>query len=111
VTYPEPRSRSGKELFVVTVQSKTHAALFFQKDSTASNREVAKEPMRRKLLWTESLSFQGWACSECAWVFNSSWPLVGKSIEEMKTSFVQERDEEFASHVCAEHPRAAKNPD
>jgi hypothetical protein len=83
----------------------------FSKNSTASNREVAKEPMRRKLLWTESLSFQGWACSECAWVFNSSWPLVGKSIEEMKTSFVQERDKEFASHVCAEHPRAAKKPD
>jgi hypothetical protein len=83
----------------------------FSKDSTASNREAAKEPMRRKLVWTESLSFQGWVCSECAWVFNSSWPLVGKSIEEMKTSFGQERDKKFASHVCAEHPRAAKNPD
>ncbi len=45
-----------------------------------------------------------------AWVFNPSWPLAGKSIEEMKTNFGQRRDKEFASHVCAEHPRVAKNP-
>jgi hypothetical protein len=44
-------------------------------------------------------------------VFSPSWPLVGKSIDEMKTNFGQQRDEEFASHVCAEHPRAVKNPD
>jgi hypothetical protein len=27
----------------------------------------------------------------------------------MKTEFGQHRDKEFASHVCAEHPRATKN--
>jgi hypothetical protein len=74
------------------------------------SRDV-KEPMGRKLEWTERPNFQGWACTECAWVFIPSWPLVGKSIDEMKTNFGQQRDEEFASHVCAEHPRAAKNPD
>jgi hypothetical protein len=79
------------------------------KNLTASNREVAKEPMRRKLVWTERTNFQGWACSECSWIFNSSWPLVGKSIDEMKTSFGQQRDKEFASHVCAEHPGATEN--
>jgi hypothetical protein len=28
----------------------------------------------------------------------------------MKTNFGQQRDQEFASHVCAEHPRTAENP-
>jgi hypothetical protein len=68
------------------------------------------EPMRRKLVWVERRDFQGGACSECAWVFNPSWPFVDKSIDEMKTEFGQQRDKEFASHVCAEHPRATKNP-
>jgi rubredoxin len=68
------------------------------------------EPMRRKLVWVERPNFQGWACSECAWVFSPSSPIVGNSIEEMKTKFGQERDKEFASHVCAEHPRATKDP-
>jgi hypothetical protein len=68
------------------------------------------EPMRRKLVWAERPNFQGWGCSECAWMFNPSWPLVGKSIDEMKTNFGQERDKEFASHLCAEHPRATKTP-
>ena len=67
------------------------------------------EAMRRKLVWVERQDFQGWACTECAWVFKSSWPLVGKSIDEMKTEFGHHRDKEFASHVCAEHPRATKN--
>lgn len=67
--------------------------------------------MRRKLVWTETQNFQGWACAECAWVFNPPWPFAGKSIEEMKTNFGQQRDKEFASHVCAEHPRAAKKSD
>jgi hypothetical protein len=41
--------------------------------------------MRRKMLWVEGQNFQGWACSE-------------------------QRDKEFASHVCADHPRPTKNP-
>ena len=68
------------------------------------------EPMRPKLVWVEGQNFQGWACSECAWEFNPSWPLAGKSIDEMKTDFGQQRDKEFASHVCAEHPRTTNNP-
>jgi len=68
------------------------------------------EPMRRKLVWAERPTFQGWGCSECAWVYNPLWPLVGKSIDEMKTNFGLQRDKEFASHVCAEHPRATKKP-
>ena len=68
------------------------------------------DPVRRKLVWDESQSFQGWACSECDWVFNPSWPLAGKSIDEMKTSFGQQRDKEFESHIRAEHPRATESP-
>ena len=68
------------------------------------------EPMRLKLVWAERPNLQGWACTECAWVFNHSGPFVGKSIDEMKTNFGQQRDKEFASHVCAEHPNATKNP-
>jgi hypothetical protein len=66
-------------------------------------------PMRGKLVWVERSNFQGWACTKCAWVFTASSPLVGKTIDEMKTKFGEERDKEFASHVCAEHPRATKN--
>ena len=67
-------------------------------------------PLRRTLVWIERPNFQGWACSECAWVFKPSSQIVGNSIDEMKTKFGQERDKEFASHVCAEHPRATKDP-
>jgi rubredoxin len=66
-------------------------------------------PMRRRLVWVEQPNFQRWACTECAWVFNASTPLVGKTIDEMKIRFQEERDKQFASHVCAEHPRATKN--
>jgi rubredoxin len=65
-------------------------------------------PTRRKLVWVQRQNFQGWACTECAWVFNPSGPLVGKSIDEMKMRFEQQRDKEFTSHVCADHPRATK---
>lgn len=62
--------------------------------------------MRRKLVWVETQTFQGWACSECAWAFKPEGPVVGKSLDEMQTRYEQQRDKEFASHVCAEHPRA-----
>jgi len=66
--------------------------------------------MRRRLVWVENPNFQGWACTECAWVFKASTPIIGKTIDEMKTQFQEERDKEFVSHVCAEHPRVTKNP-
>jgi len=43
-------------------------------------------------------------------VFRPLGPLVGQSIDDMKVQYEQQRDKEFAAHVCAEHPRAAKNP-
>jgi len=61
--------------------------------------------MRRKLVWIESRSFQGYGCSECAWVFKSSGTPTGKSLDEMKRNYEQQRDKHFEDHVCAEHPR------
>jgi hypothetical protein len=56
----------------------------FRKSISAPNREVAVEPKRRKMVWTERPNFQGWACTECAWIFNPTGALVGESIEFMK---------------------------
>ena len=66
--------------------------------------------MPRKLVWTESQNFHGWACSVCGWVFNPLGPLVGESIDEMKMHYELQCDKEFTSHVCAKHPRVIKDP-
>ena len=68
------------------------------------------QAMRRKLVWVERMNFQGWVCTECAWVFKPSGSIVDESIDEMKMHYEQQRDKEFASHICAEHPRATRNP-
>jgi hypothetical protein len=68
------------------------------------------EPMSRKLVWVKVQNFEGWACAECAWAFKPSGQVRGNSIEEMKMQYERQRDQEFASHVCAEHPRVGKNP-
>jgi len=59
----------------------------------------------RKLIWIEEGSFYGWGCSECAWMFNPSDPGPGKSFGEMVRNVEERRHNEFASHVCVEHPR------
>ena len=60
----------------------------------------------RKLVWIEHDRFQGWGCSECAWVFNSSGAPTGKSLNESMRNFELQRDTDFRLHVCADHPRA-----
>jgi rubredoxin len=68
-----------------------------------SRKALAPRP---EMVWIEKERFRGWACSECAWVFNPSvWP-TGNSIAEMKQSYEQQRDNEFMSHVCAKHRKA-----
>jgi hypothetical protein len=64
--------------------------------------------MPRKLVWIENQNFLGFGCSECNWVFNPSGALVGQLLDEMKHKYEAQRDKEFAAHVCAEHPRAAR---
>lgn len=61
------------------------------------------EVMRRKLVWVERPTFHGWACSECAWLFNSTGPPTGDSLAEMQSHFEEKRDSAFRTHICAEH--------
>jgi hypothetical protein len=65
--------------------------------------------MSRKLIWIELKRFQGFGCSECGWRFKPSDAPEGKSFDEMMRNFELQRDKEFKSHVCADHP-ADKNP-
>jgi hypothetical protein len=66
--------------------------------------------MQRKLVWIEEQHFQGWGCSECAWVFNPSGAPTGNSLDEMKENYERQRDKDFAAHVCTELPsRMLKN--
>jgi hypothetical protein len=67
--------------------------------------------MQRKLVWIEDQRFQGWGCSECAWVFNPSGAPTGESLDEMKENYERRRDKDFAAHVCTEHPRAKNKKD
>ena len=60
-----------------------------------------QESLSRKLVWVKGQTFEGWSCSECAWVFNPSGPPIGKSLDEMKRNFQVQLSEEFASHACA----------
>jgi hypothetical protein len=59
----------------------------------------------RKLVPFKSVNIETWACSECAWMFKSSGPLRGNTIDEMKQNFARQRGEEFAAHICANHPK------
>ncbi len=59
----------------------------------------------KTMIWMKSAQFEGWTCSDCAWIFNPSGPPVGNSLEDMKQDFERQRDGEFASHVCARHSR------
>ena len=47
----------------------------------------------------------GWACSECAWRFNPSAILAVNTLGEIRQNYGRQRDKEFESHVCAEHPK------
>jgi hypothetical protein len=64
--------------------------------------------MPRKLVWIENQNFQGFGCSECNWMFKPSNALLHESMDQMKQKFEAQRGKEFAAHVCAERPRAAR---
>jgi hypothetical protein len=70
-------------------------------------RQPTTAPLRQ-LIWIQERRFQGWGCSECAWVFRPSGPPTGNSLQEMKENYLRLRDEESAGHVCAEHPSAKR---
>ena len=60
----------------------------------------------RQMIWIKTLHVETWACSECAWTFNPTGPPLGPGLDEMKQNYERQRDKEYASHVCAEHPKA-----
>lgn len=60
------------------------------------------------LTWISETHFHGLGCSRCAWLFRPTGPLMGSSLQEMKENYMQRCDQEFAKHVCNEHPTGAK---
>ena len=66
----------------------------------------ARVAMLRAQIWIEGPLFQGWGCSECAWVFSPWGPPTGNSLEEMRENYERLREKEFAIHVCVERARA-----
>jgi hypothetical protein len=73
-----------------------------------SNRARYCGATTRTLTWISETYFHGPACSRCAWLFRPSGPPMGISLQQMKENYMRRCNEEFAAHVCAEHPRAAK---
>lgn len=78
---------------------------------TATYSRLATRPRvdtPRMLMWIEEPRFQGFGCSECAWVFTPSGAPVGNSLREMKENYERRRDKEFAAHVCTAHSESKK---
>lgn len=64
--------------------------------------------IHREMVWAKTENFVGWACCQCAWKFTPSGIPTGNTLAEIKENYARERDKEFASHVCAGHPREQK---
>jgi hypothetical protein len=65
--------------------------------------------MHRETVWIEKEGIRAWACSACAWEYNPSGLPPGRTIAEMKQNYERQRDSEFRSHLCAEHPIVPKS--
>ena len=70
--------------------------------TTPSRKSFATHPA---MVWVQKERFMGWACSECAWEFNPTRIPSGDTLAEIKYKYERQRDKEFESHVCAEHPK------
>lgn len=90
--------------------SKTGVSSVWPGKKTTLSETKFNRGMPRKLVWVEEDRFCGFACSECSWQFDSSAALTGKSFDEMMQYFELQRDKEFTSHVCADHPRTMWGP-
>jgi hypothetical protein len=62
---------------------------------------TGREKPLPKLVWIGGLSFGGWGCSQCDWVFDPAGQPIGASFEETKQNFQTQLIGEFASHECA----------
>jgi hypothetical protein len=56
----------------------------------------------RKLEWKKETAFEGWACSDCGWIFPNP---VARADHPTRESIDREAREQFDEHVCKEHPR------
>jgi hypothetical protein len=65
----------------------------------------------RQMVWIKTAGIEAWACSECAWTFSPSGRPHGSGLAEMKQNYERQRDKEYASHGCADHPRAKNATD
>ena len=65
----------------------------------------AKEAHPRKLIWVEEHNGEAPGCSQCAWVFCSSSPTTGETMDVMRRNFRAQRSKEFAAHDCTKHPK------
>jgi hypothetical protein len=74
-----------------------------------SPTDDAERRIPRRLVWIDEISCRGFGCSECAWVFNPAGSVTGNSFDEVMRNFEFQRDREFSSHVCEDHPRSAKS--
>jgi len=79
-----------------------HCEEKFQKHS---GKHQSKKSLMRQMVWIKTAGMEAWGCSQCAWVFNPSDPPRGSSLDEMKQNYERQRHKEYASHVCAKHPR------
>ena len=61
--------------------------------------------MGRWLKWVSSDSTQGWACSQCSWIFNTPQLL---SDPEAKAAYDRLANSKFQTHKCEEHGMQAE---
>ena len=61
--------------------------------------------MGRWLKWVSSESTQGWACSQCSWIFNTPQLL---SDPEAKAAYDRLANSKFQTHKCEEHGMQAE---
>jgi hypothetical protein len=61
---------------------------------------VLEWSMPRELVRIRIENFQGFGCSECDWKFDSSSPLAGDTLDEMKRNYRARLDKDFAAHTC-----------
>jgi len=64
--------------------------------------------MDRKLVWTNRETFQGWACSQCAWEFRPSDLIVDELTNDKKHHYDQHCEDEFRRHLCSDCPSATR---
>jgi hypothetical protein len=105
-----PKTMQLKELPLVALHWQPACGILSQISSGREEDQVSQtnfnRGMPRKLVWVDEGRFLGFACSECSWRFDSSAAPTGKSFDEMMRNFELQRDKEFTSHVCADHPRS-----